>query len=297
MHQPHLLSGRDPNVTVFSVTQKTEYRYEVAARQSIGQCRMQPLEGGGQHLEAYAFEVTPKARCYPFGDYWGNTAVTFYHFNAHRRLCIETEAVVRVDRAHLADGTRFHGALAGMGTQEFKNRFAEYLARTAYTSVPEDVLADLSEDVWRGSDDIFSFALAMTERLYWDFSYEKDETTVETTAAEFAIRKKGVCQDFAHLMLALARCRGIPARYVSGYIYCGEDAALRGDSATHAWAELLMPGEVWVGFDPTNNQRVLDGYVAVAVGRDYSDIVPSKGVHLGGGRQELSVEVRMRRET
>ena len=123
------------------------------------------------------------------------------------------------------------------------------------------------------------------------FTYQPGTTDIESSAQEFLEQKKGVCQDFSHLMLSMCRYRGISARYVSGYVNGGQDAALRGDAATHAWIEVAIPTLGWIGFDPTNNIYALNQHIRMAVGRDYGDIVPVKGVYWSGGKQDMTVKV------
>ncbi len=107
---------------------------------------------------------------------------------------------------------------------------------------------------------------------------------------EVLAHRRGVCQDFAHVMLAACRVNGVPSRYVSGYVYPG-DEGLRGDAAMHAWIECLLPSGVWCGFDPTNNVLASEHHVKVHVGRDYADVVPTKGVYRGPGKHRMRVSV------
>ena len=102
--------------------------------------------------------------------------------------------------------------------------------------------------------------------------------------------KKGVCQDISHVMLGILRAKHIPARYVSGYLYVGENSALVGDAASHAWVEVMVPGIGWVGLDPTNNVEALENHIRVGVGRDYGDVSPVQGVYRGGSHK-LDVKV------
>ena len=111
------------------------------------------------------------------------------------------------------------------------------------------------------------------------FSYVSGATEISTLLTDFISQKSGVCQDYAHLMLSIARSAGIPARYVSGYVWQGEHGETHGAGATHAWVEVYIPhSEEWRGFDPTNNVIVADKHVKIAVGRDYADVPPTKGL-------------------
>lgn len=280
-------------MTRYQVVQTTTYTYEGLARQSISQCKLKPITNRQQRVLAFTLEVDPPTRSYEHLDYWGNHTATFYHWEPHAALTIRSMSTVEVEREPYT-WTHLRQHHEPFSPEDARSRYAEFLHSTRYTSVSPSTLDRVSSDAWAGAANTFEFAVRLTQHLYQRFSYETGNTTVKTTAEEFCQTGKGVCQDFAHLMLALCRARGIPSRYVSGYIDTGQDAAVRGDAATHAWVELLMPGRVWVGFDPTNNQIVSSQYVQVAVGRDYQDIVPTRGVYIGGG-QTLTVSVSVQR--
>lgn len=133
----------------------------------------------------------------------------------------------------------------------------------------------------------------ISARIFWDFIYDPQATDVHTTVEETLQLKRGVCQDFAHLMIAMCRAKGIPARYVSGYHFIGDLQGGHADyeQASHAWVEAYIPNKGWVGYDPTNNGMVNWRYVKIGHGRDYRDIVPVKGVYTGLAAQTLMVEV------
>lgn len=134
-------------------------------------------------------------------------------------------------------------------------------------------------------------------RLYTDFVYDPDFTTVATPLAEVIEHKRGVCQDFAHLGIGCLRSMGLAARYVSGYIETAtslDQAELIGTGASHAWFSVYFPDIGWIDFDPTNNQIPTDRHITVAWGRDYSDVTPLKGVVFGSGTHELAVSVDCR---
>ena len=132
--------------------------------------------------------------------------------------------------------------------------------------------------------------------IYERFRYEKGATHVHSSADQVLETGAGVCQDFAHLLLAITRVRGIPGRYVSGYHLPGGDTddAVSGGLASHAWAEVLIPGEGWLGLDPTQGASTSPFHVRVAYGRDYGDVPPVRGVYKGHAGQRLSVDVRVR---
>jgi transglutaminase-like putative cysteine protease len=126
--------------------------------------------------------------------------------------------------------------------------------------------------------------------VYETFTYKKGITTVETTLSEIWTLKSGVCQDFAHFLLAILRLVGIPSRYVSGYI-CPNKNGMRGEGATHAWVEAYLPSYGWLGLDPTNNCIVNEQHVKLAVGKSFSDCSPVKGTYRGTSNHVLEVGV------
>ena len=129
----------------------------------------------------------------------------------------------------------------------------------------------------------------LSRRIFTEFHYDRKATTIGTPVDEVLALRRGVCQDFAHLMIACLRSLGLPARYISGYLR--SDADFEGDGASHAWVSVWCPVFGWKDFDPTNNVMPRGGHFTVAWGRDYSDVTPVKGVALGGGEQVISVSV------
>jgi transglutaminase-like putative cysteine protease len=251
----------------YQVVQTTTYAYSPPARRTLTQCRLKPADDRHQRLLSFRMKIEPTARVHEHVDYFGNHAATFDIWAPHSTLTIRTESLLEVHRGPY-DAVRHVLDRDPSNPANERARWAEYLAPTDYTRAAPDVLEKLSHDAWHTSATDYDYAWAIARQIYRRFRYVPGDTTVETTAEEFIAQGRGVCQDFAHLMIALLRCRGIPARYISGYIDCGQDAALRGDAATHAWVEALMPGRVWVGFDPTNNTWINNQYVRLAMGRD-----------------------------
>jgi transglutaminase-like putative cysteine protease len=137
-------------------------------------------------------------------------------------------------------------------------------------------------------------------KIYRDFKYAPGSTNIRTSAVEAFAARRGVCQDFAHIMIACLRSRGLAARYVSGYLRTspppGADAAYVGADASHAWASVFCPPFGWVDLDPTNEVVVSSGHIVIAWGRDFGDVSPLRGVIVGGGRHGLSVRVSVQAE-
>lgn len=133
--------------------------------------------------------------------------------------------------------------------------------------------------------------------VYREWAYAPNTTTAHTHMSEVMRTRRGVCQDFAHVMIGICRSLGIPARYVSGYLYNGPDSHLRGSQASHAWCEIFVPGRGWYGLDPTNDTLADDRHIKIATGRDYADAAPISGYFDGppGATSALHVELEVQR--
>jgi transglutaminase-like putative cysteine protease len=143
--------------------------------------------------------------------------------------------------------------------------------------------------------DPLSAVQTLSERLYGALDYEAGVTRADSPIDHALEERRGVCQDFAHIMIAACRAWGVPARYVSGFLFIDRTAGDRSDpDATHAWVEAFLPFAGWIGFDPTNNCLAGERHVAVAIGRDYGDVPPTRGVYKGAGADELAVAVDVR---
>lgn len=285
----------------YRITQTNEYLYSGTVEHSINQIRLTPISDATQTLEQFVLDVSVPYKAYEYVDYWGNRLIMLYVHQPHRKLTLCTVADVDVVREPRLN----HGHSMPFNLE----MFTEYLSMTPYTILSANERLAQEDALWQrlsvgstdGLDrvhaptDPLAYAAALSDILYRQFSYQQGVTDVDTTAAAFLQGGKGVCQDFTHLMLALCRRRSIPARYVSGYLYVGEDSALRGDAAMHAWVEVYARNQGWVGFDPTNNVPAGSDHIRVAVGRDYTDVAPLRGVVSGGGAQRSTTSVSVQR--
>ena len=160
--------------------------------------------------------------------------------------------------------------------------------------------ADYAADCFEKGRSLLGGAESLMEKIHRDFTYAPGTTNIRTSAIEAFAARRGVCQDFAHIMLACLRSRGLAARYVSGYLRTmpppGSDAALVGADASHAWVAVFAPPFGWIDLDPTNDVRVGTDHIVIAWGRDFGDVSPLRGVIVGGGRHRLSVRVSVQAE-
>jgi transglutaminase-like putative cysteine protease len=268
----------------------TEYRYPWPSVDSHNEVRLVPASDADQRVIHWELTTTPPAtvdgRMSPSG--WVHT---FTVREPHDRLVIslrtDVETTLRdpFPRVNLIDPD-----LAYYRDARRYRAWRPYLEPTVYVpSSPE--VARLAKPFFR---DDMPVARCLDEWMAWihaNFEYDTDATHVQTTLPEVLQRRAGVCQDLTHLMLSGCREHGIPCRYVSGYLFVGDDPTMRGEQATHAWVECLMPDGTWFGMDPTNRLAANDHYVRVHFGRDYADVSPTKGVYIGGPTQSLRVQV------
>ena len=276
----------------------TEYHYAGPVRESVMELWMQPQKGGAQRLVSFELDVDPPARLFSYADSFGNAV---YHFDVpqpHRTLRIEARAAVetnpRVDLPEALDYAEWDRLRSGFVQSET----FEFLQPHGY-AVETAALHAFTEK--RGINalrrhDPLTALIKLNEAIYSAFDYVPGITEADSPIDLALESGKGVCQDFSHVMLAICRSWGLPARYVSGYLFTDRSEGDRSDpDATHAWVEVFLPSLRWVGFDPTNNMLAGERHVAVAIGRDYGDVPPSRGVYKGEEDSQLVVGVSVRR--
>lgn len=291
-----------------SISHVTQYEYDAPAADSVNEIRLTPSTNERQSCYHQAIAIEPNASLFSYEDYFGNRVHAFSVNEPHRKLTIRTQMTV-VTREEPGPGEaprRAAGRPAQEGwlwltSEEAKNRFAEFLLPTAYTAMtPEIERFAHSVEAAAGEGgrtlSVLGWLEALSGKIRSDFAYDPEATTVTTKAADLLDNKRGVCQDFAHLMIACSRALGVPARYVSGYHFVGDlQGGTHFEQASHAWVEAYVPWLGWRSFDPTNEAPVGERYVKLGHGRDYHDIVPVKGVYRGSGGQTLKVTVDVRK--
>lgn len=263
----------------------TEYHYSEPAWDSHNEVRLSPENGGRQHTRSFHLHVNPEASITMRRDYFGSVVHHVHVHERHTELRIEAQAIV--DTLPLQTPQ----AVPLSALDELRGEVTEFLVsspRVPRGKWPEIFGVQLPAQ----NDDLAAFLQGLTAQLNRQFTYSPGATSVSTTLNDFAQGGKGVCQDFTHAMLGICRTLGIPARYVSGYLYSGGE--MLGADATHAWLEALLPGQGWVGYDPTNNCLAGEKHIKIGHGRDYSDVSPVRGTYYGGGpNTRMSVEVRV----
>lgn len=283
---------------LLEVRHVTRYTYDQPVRESVMELWMQPQKGARQRLVSFDLEINPAAQLFSYADTFGNAV---YHFDVpqpHERLTITARSAVETQApAPLPDGLD-GGEWDRLRSDFVRGENFDFLRPHGFAVETPALRAFMAQKNLGGprSRCPLTAVRELSRVVYESFAYETGVTRADSPIDEVLIAGRGVCQDFAHVMLAVCRSWGVPARYVSGYLFTDRKAGDRSDpDATHAWVEVFLPSLRWVGFDPTNNIEAGERHIACAVGRDYSDVPPSKGVFKGEAESELSVGVSVRR--
>ncbi|NNL85274.1 MAG: transglutaminase family protein [Myxococcales bacterium] len=290
--------GSDAIPRTLQVVHETAYTYDQPVERSSHRLLLRPVEDRYQEIVDYGFAISPPVASTEFEDVFGNTAMAFELAAPYTALQITSRMTVHLRGArsleHRAAHRRHAIPLTWMPWQ--RQMLSTYLLPP---ELPETQLQELSEFamsfVERNDYDLIGTLLDLNETIYADFEYATGSTTIATTAFEVFESRRGVCQDFANLMICVARLLQIPARYRMGYIFTGADYANKIQSeASHAWVELYLPQVGWHGLDPTNGIQVGTNHVRVACGRNYRDATPTSGtIYRGGGTETLTTSVRV----
>ena len=290
---------------IYSVRHATTFRYEPAVRESVMEVRLQPRSDGDQRCLSFTLKVEPAANLMQYRDFAGNTVHHFDIAGSHTQVkvtaesSVEVQTVSRPRASDCGDWADLDALVAGGDYWEMllPSQFAR--SSPALESLAKELLEDIAlesaaNEVSRERHtNPFERLTALNAAIYERFAYVPNSTKVDSPIEEAIQARQGVCQDFAHIMIALVRRLNIPCRYVSGYMFhrdeSEKDRSLEG--ASHAWVEALVPRLGWVAFDPTNNLVGGDRHIRVAIGRDYADVPPTRGVYKGESQSELSVTV------
>jgi transglutaminase-like putative cysteine protease len=282
----------------FDIRYSCRFVYDDLVRESQNELRVCPLSDEHQHLVSYRVQTSPPSRVFSYSDWWGTRVDTFGVREPHIVLDVVAEATVETRPRALLTADPRADTLADPG---FRDRHAEYLERTPHAAWGRDVTAEAARQAELAGAGVVSQVLAIHRYVSSNVSYVPGSTYVGVDVDEVFARREGVCQDFAHLAIAMCRSVGIPARYVSGYLFTVDEATgEEGDDdvatvQTHAWFEASVPGVGWVALDPTNGRQVGTRHVTIGRGRDYDDVPPLQGVYAGLAAHQLDVTVEIRR--
>jgi transglutaminase-like putative cysteine protease len=285
---------------LFRVTHITDYRYGEPVAEAYLELRLTPLTREGQTVQDHRLTIEPASRTSGYRDYFGNEVAFLSLPYRHSRLTIRSEALVKTEFEPLPEDS------LELTAQEARQILTGSLPLVFDYLQPTDMVKIGREAVqWAkrylaGQITLRKGLENLNRAIHENFQYRKGATNFSTDVSTIWRDRIGVCQDFAHIMLSVLRTAGLPSRYVCGYIETasprggnGEERRLVGSVATHAWVEVLLPGQHWVALDPTNNRWCGEQHIAVSFGRDASEAAPIRGTFKGSGDQVMKVQVKV----
>jgi transglutaminase-like putative cysteine protease len=279
---------------IYSAEHSTTYLYSGPVSICHTEVHLAPRSCLAQTVLSHSLEISPEpAYSVTREDYFGNEITCFSIQEAHETLTVVSRSVVEVSEVE-PPFPRLTPAWE-LVRDELRTRASDELFRASEFTARSPMVRGTTEfREWAQSSftpgrPIADACLDLTHRIYTDFTYDPRATTISTPVEEVLKQRKGVCQDFAHVMSSCLRSLGLAARYVSGYLKSGEET--RGAEASHAWCAVYCSQYGWLEFDPTNDLMPQGEHVTVAYGRDYSDVTPVRGVAIGGGEQLINVAV------
>jgi transglutaminase-like putative cysteine protease len=273
---------------LLKITHTTDLDYSEPISESVMELRMVPRQAQDQHRLAFDLAIGPAAAPSTYYDWLGNTVHAFTINALHDQIRIVATSIVETDRAApepaaLADVWPLQLREADYALHDFLEFGGPVVDSPLLRAAVEQLYP--YETIRIGE-----LAGRMVKLIENKFFYKPGVTTAASPITEMLQHGSGVCQDFTHLMIGMARALRIPARYVSGYLH-PESARFRGHTQTHAWAELFFPSTGWIGFDPANRCVIGEHFVKVAIGRDFRDVPPNKGLYRGAAAETIDVKV------
>lgn len=263
---------------LIGVEHTTRFTYAARISEAYTELRVRPLSSGGQNCTSFRLVTDPPGvRIRTYRDRLGNDVQHLEVLEDHDRISITARSEVSTAPV-----------LSDSGHDASPLQVYDYLAPTEYAPFSEALVELAATAEGKGTETERAVEVMRTVRSL--LVYERGATDVMTRADTALELGRGVCQDFAHVMLSACRHAGIPSRYVSGYLY---DPLEESEVATHAWVDVLDAERGWVSLDPTHDREQTEAYVRVAVGRDYADVPPTRGVFKGTGEETLEVAVRI----
>lgn len=276
-----------------AVKHRTVFHYAGPVWNNVNTLHLEPRTFPFQKTLGAFIKVIPATRLRRFEDLFQNATHHFELANQHTKL--EVESTLKVHNLSLI--------ISDEGFSSGMEKYDDPLAQeNIWQYLQESRWVSIHPEIWRQALDltfdkaaVYDKATAIMRWITAEFIYEAGITDVNTHLEQAFAMKKGVCQDFSHVMIGMCRSIGVPARYASGYLYNGPRDTLIGAQASHAWCEVYLPGMGWIGFDPTNGNLADERYVKIAVGRDYEDVAPIRGTYNGSAHCRMEVEVMVER--
>lgn len=270
----------------WSVQHRTAFRYAGPVQDSFNEVRLKPVSNNQQRLESFQLITQPPVRVDHYLDFYGNWVDHFDVFEAHTSLEMQSQAVVVTNPPPPLPEDARPAPLSAIREAAQSEACFDFIQASRFTDTSPTTWR-LAMDATAGQTDAWQTALAIMRFVNRLLEYEPRSTHVHSPMREALAQRRGVCQDFAHVMIGLSRAVQLPARYVSGYL------ATQSASATHAWTEVFIPSIGWRGLDPTHNCQPDETYVKIGVGRDYADVPPVAGNYRGTLNRQMAVEVKI----
>ena len=278
----------------YSVRHLTKFVYSGPVSESVSEVRMFPRNDSNQRCLNFTLSVSPRCRVFSYRDHLANHVHHFDIPGQQEQLVIVSESLVEVQPLSAIPSFLAPDAWKDLDNLIAEGDYWEMLLPSVFAN-PTPALVELAAKLGVvRRDDPLMLLHELNAKLYDYFAYVPRSTSVDSPIDEALMSREGVCQDFAHIMIALVRGLGIPCRYVSGYLHHRkQDHDRSTHDATHAWVEAFLPHLGWVGFDPTNHLIAGDRHIRTALGRDYADVPPSKGIFRGRANSQLFVAVHV----
>ena len=272
----------------------SRYLYNGPVSHSVMRLCLKPLDDARQRLLRFHVETNPPAALSQETDSFGNSKHVLTLHHEHNSLEISSTSAVETAKAPSLPSALPNDAWEEIRSWQNSFRLWSFTHPSAYAHPSDALGAFVEETDLRPGDDPLESVLRLSDTLHRSFQFTPGSTSAVSPIEHILETRQGVCQDYAHVMIAIARSWGVPARYTSGYLYAGswEEESL--SSASHAWVECLLPGLDWVGLDPTNRGLAGQRHVRLAVGRDYKDVTPTEGIIHGNAQSTLEVQVGVR---
>jgi transglutaminase-like putative cysteine protease len=278
----------------YNIRHVTRFRYSAPISESIMEVRIQPRSENNQHCLDFRLHTSPRAHIMSYRGEFGNRVHHFDVPNYHSQLTITAAALVDIsppDEIPMALDTHAWEEIDQLTADD---EYWDFLKPSRFAAPSGLLYAFMREHAIQRRDDPLTVLRDLNTTIYQTFEYMPKATRVDSPIDDALRLRRGVCQDFAHIMITLVRQLGIPCRYVSGYLFHqSHNRASASSDATHAWVEALLPSLGWIGLDPTNNTLANERHIRVAIGRDYADVPPTRGIFRGKAESELSVTVRV----
>jgi transglutaminase-like putative cysteine protease len=284
----------------YKLVHKTSYKYAQAVNNYHSLLCLTPRTLPDQQCNSFSIQITPEpAQIIERTDFYGNKTHYFSLHSPHKELTVLTTGIV--ERFSQQTGSLFMPSEIScgnvrqriLGDRSLKISMLEYMLPSPLVRWDQEII-DFAQDCFHDSLPLYECVRNLCRKIYTEFDFVPDFTTIHTPIKEVLAAKKGVCQDFSHLAIACIRSFGFAARYVSGYLETLPPPGkpkMQGSDASHAWISVFIPDYGWCDFDPTNNIVPGERHIVTAWGRDYSDVPPLKGIIFSYGKHTLTVEV------